>query len=133
MMDNLNNLFSSGALLGIGTIIGIVLKFILDKSRQNHTQSIESERLEDIWVQTEFDRLTKRIISLEASYAKCIQNEAERERVIGHLTGELEGVKSLLMQMQKSTIKSVASEAADRTTENIHKVVNEVIDSKISQ
>lgn len=131
------DVFNSATLLAIGTAIGAILaalfKYLLDKRKQDHSHKIEVDKLETDWVQKEFIRLTTRIIELEKAYQNCVKGEAERERVIGRLTGEVEGLKSLVVQLQRNSSKIIAEQAIERTTEVIESKVQTAVDSAIEK
>lgn len=102
---------TSGALIALGTIAGIFFKYLLDRRKVDKSHLLEVDKLEDLWVEKEFGRLTSRILALEDAYQKCIKGESERERAIGHLSGEVEGLKGLLIELQSRSNKEIVEQA----------------------
>lgn len=121
----------------LGAAIGAITKYLLDRRKQIHDQSVVDREATEEWNSKELARLEARILKLEKDYEDCLDKRAAVVQQLGITQGEVQGLKVLLTELQKSNrqtaVQVAAQAAADQTAEKAVQKVEQAVQTAVAK
>lgn len=118
---------------GIAALTGVITKFLLDRKKQDLDHALSEESAEQKWNAQEFARLEARILKLEADHAECMEKRAMDAVVLGETRGEVQGLKIILAELQKTSRQEIVQAVASRTVSQAVQSVERVVETAVAK